>query len=288
LESPRNANIPAALVCAVLDAILWEQPKRYDQSQAQYRLLSAPQLNTDGPLIAGWTRARVLFPKGETGRSRFNQTTVRVKFTRLSCTKAKQFNVELDKQARHLLERHYDARLTQLTSEAQKSIEKDFGAWLAFYIVTHNFTIPEQLDLRKMLLLAWDINVPVAKKEHIKEEHVEASFVMKIVQVLNSCLCIRPTCGIISVWPSNPRKKTMPGESVRATEASQMILTKLGLAEWAVVWIVYQHKPARRDKSGHTENDLRLLAPAFICLFFPGDDVEKVSRTFGPLVALIE
>jgi hypothetical protein len=62
---------------------------------------------------------------------------------------------------------------------------------------------------------------------------------------------------------------------------------KVGLAEWAVHWIGYYHKPASDDKSGYTESDLRSMAPAFKRVFFPAMDLHEVSRAFVPLVSLI-
>jgi hypothetical protein len=167
--------MPAALVCAVLETILWEQPERYGEDDEP--LLKSSFTPLEGFRIVGWTGTAIAFPPGT-----FNTNDVRVEFPRLSCTKAKQFNIELFKQARHIRKIHEEA-LAQLKPGAEIPIEKAFGQWLGREIANFISNESASLELHKILRLAWDMNLPVTQKEH-----VEVSFVMKIIHALNLCL----------------------------------------------------------------------------------------------------
>jgi hypothetical protein len=77
----------------------------------------------------------------------------------ITSTEAKQFKLELEKQAIHIRTKHNSA-LLRLTRQVdvqsgevgvQKIIEKDFGAWLGWYTVTHIFKDPQPISLRTML-----------------------------------------------------------------------------------------------------------------------------------------
>jgi hypothetical protein len=166
--------------------------------------------------------------------------------------------------------------LAQLTPAVKNTIDKDFGAWLAWYIVTHNFIIPTQLDLRKTLFQAWD-NGLVPKEEPVKEELVQASFVIKLVHLLY----LRLAQAYIwkHVHMPEPSGEDDEWRMSKSIEASQMDSYKVGLAREAVHWLVHHYKQATHDTH---------LPPAFICLFFPGYSLEKVrSRAVVPLVELI-
>jgi hypothetical protein len=161
-------------VCAILDTIIWIQPARYRQSVP----------DPDRSLIADWTIAPVLFPKGDTQGEQRLRTSVRIKFIRLSWTEAKQLNRELNKQARHILHEHD----IQLSSEAETGIEKYLGARLAANYIVTTHRVEGQRDMRRLLLVAWDTNVLDTKEERFQEEHVEASFFVSIGHVFNLCL----------------------------------------------------------------------------------------------------